>query len=282
MVAVLNKYKYQVHSLERGLDLIEILAQQSSERSLTDISKLSGFNLTTTYRIIKALQARGYVKRDPLNSEYTLGLKLFELGESAIRNIDLRKEALPILKGLADRTGESAYLMILDKDEALCLERIDGYHDIKILLVQRGGRAPLHMGAAPRVLLAHLPEKEIDRIIKEKGLPAKTKYTITNPKSLKEDLRKIREQGFAVSIEDVTKYAVAVGSPIRNWNGEIIAAISISGIITHFQGKQLSEKIRIIKSAAEELSNKLYVPKKNGSNTRFRKNSGYLKWRERG
>lgn len=138
------------------------------------------------------------------------------------------------------------------------------------------------MGAAPRVLLAHLPEKEIDRIIKEKGLPAKTKYTITNPKSLKEDLRKIREQGFAVSIEDVTKYAVAVGSPIRNWNGEIIAAISISGIITHFQGKQLSEKIRIIKSAAEELSNKLYVPKKNGSNTRFRKNSGYLKWRERG
>ena len=75
--------------------------------------------------------------------------------------------------------------MVFDNDEAACLKRIDGHHDIKIVMIHASVRMPLHMGATPRILMAHLPEQEIVRIIRERGLLARTKYTVTSPRILK-------------------------------------------------------------------------------------------------
>lgn len=255
------KKPYQVHSLERGLDIMEILGKGPPEKTLTEISQLAHFNLTTTHRIISALLARGYVRRNPSNSKFRLGFELFELGQSVIKNLNLRDEALPILKGLADKTGNTAYLSIMDNDEALCIERIEGFHQIKILALFAGGRIPLHMGAGPKALLASLPEEEIDRIIETKGLPGRTKYTITNPRTLKEELKKIRKQGFCFSSEDFTENAASVGCSIRNWKGEVAAAISITGLVNYFRGEELARNIQAIKESAEEFSRRLNASK---------------------
>ena len=116
-----------------------------------------------------------------------------------MRHVSVREEALPVLNKLARQTGESVYLIILDNDEALCLEKVDGHHLMKVLFLQIGGRMPLHIGAEPeKVLLASLPDEEVDRIIKIKGLVAMTQETITNPYVLKEELKKIRAQGYAL------------------------------------------------------------------------------------
>jgi DNA-binding IclR family transcriptional regulator len=248
---------YKVHSLERGLDLIELLAEGSPEKSLTALSQEAGFNLTTTHRILDALKSRGYVQQDPKTSEYKLSLKLFELGNKVIRHVKLREEALPVLKSLADKTGETAYLIIKDADEALCLERIDGHHYVKVLFLQIGGRMPLHIGAGPRVLFAHLPEEEIDRIVKREGLSRWTPRSITDPVRLEEDLREIREQGYALSFEDVTEGAAALGCPVRDWKGDVVAAISISGVSSHFTEDKVSHIVEFVKEAADSLSRKL-------------------------
>jgi DNA-binding IclR family transcriptional regulator len=116
------------------------------------------------------------------------------------------------------------------------------------------------MGAGPRVLLAFLPEQEIDRIVKTKGLPARTKYTITNVRVLRKSLKEIREQGYALSIDDVTENGGAIGCPVWNWNGEVIAAISLSGLSSHFQGESLMKLIESVKSAADTLSRRLNAP----------------------
>ena len=251
---------YKVHSLERGLDLIEILADGLPEKSLTELSKRAGFNLSTTHRILTALKSRGYVEQNPRSSTYKLTFKFFEIGNVIVRHLNLREEAVPVLTELAEKTGDSAYLIILDKDGALCLERIDGHHYVKVLFLQVGVRMPLHIGAGPRVLLAHLPEEEIDRVIKSKGLPAWTERSITEPYLLRKDLKKIREQGYALSFEDVTEGAAALGSPVRNWNGEVIAAISIGGVSSHFTEDKLHPLIKIVKDAAHELSRRLNAP----------------------
>jgi DNA-binding IclR family transcriptional regulator len=252
--------KYRVHSLERGLDLIEILAKGPIEKSLKELSQEAGFNLSTTHRIVDALKSRGYVRQDAAYSKYKLTFKLFELGNAVVEHLNLREEAVPLLKDLANKTGETAYLVILDNDEALCLERIDGYHYVRILLLKIGGRIPLHVGASSRVLMAYLPEEEIERIIKCKGLTKWTKKSIDNPKKLKEDLRKIRERGYALSFEDVVENAAAIGCPVRNWMGEVVAAISVSGVSSHFTKENLPRLIRAVSDVSEELSRRLNAP----------------------
>lgn len=249
--------QYKVHSLERGLDLIELMAEGSPEKSLTELSRLAGFNMTTTHRILDALKSRGYVQQNLATSEYKLSLKLFELGNQVMRHVNLREEALPILKALANTTGETAYLIILDGDEPLCLERIDGHHYVKVLFLQVGGRMPLHIGAGPRVLFAHLPETEINRIIKTKRLTRWTPRSITNSAVLREDLRKIRNQGYALSLEEVTEGAAALGCPVRNWEGQVVATISICGVSNHFTEDKVPRLVEIVREAADALSHKL-------------------------
>jgi IclR family transcriptional regulator, KDG regulon repressor len=251
---------YSVHSLERGLDLIELLTDKETEVSLTEISQEIGFSKTTTHRILKALKSRGYMQQDPVTLNWKPSYKLFEIGNKVVRSLNIRKEAIPVLTKLANETGETAYLMIRDKDEALCLERIDGFQNVRILYLQVGGRVALHVGAGPRTLLAHLPEEEIDRIIQVKGLPRWTPKSITHPGLLKRNLRKIRENGYALSFEDVTEGASAVGCPVRDWMNEVVAAISISGFANHFNRNTLPHLISITKAGALELSRRLHAP----------------------
>ena len=252
------KKKYKVHSLERGLDLMEILAQGEPERSLTELSQEAGFNPTTTHRILGALKLRGYVKQDPSTSKYRLTLKLFELGGLVVRHLDLRREAGPVLRELAGETGESAYLIIRDGDEAICIERIDGHNYVKVLFLQVGGRMPLHIGAGPKVILAHLDRDEAEAVIGRRGLKAWTEFSLTSPQELFKELEQIREQGYALSVEDVTLGAGAVGCPVRDWKGEVVAAVSISGVAGHFRGESLKRMAGATKAAADRLSARLH------------------------
>jgi len=252
--------KYKVHTLERGLDLIELLAERASEKSLSEISQEAGFNTATTHRILDALKSRGYIMQNPINSKYRLSTKVFEIGSAVQRSISCRDEALPILSDLAAKTGETAYLIIREGDEALCVERVEGHNYIQILFLQVGTRIPLYIGAGPRVLFAHMLEEEVDRIIARQTLSAWTSRTITDPIKLKDDLKKIREHGYALSMEDVTDGAAALGCPVRNHDNSVMAAISISGIAANFKGKKISPIIEVVKAAAADLSRRLHAP----------------------
>ena len=224
---------------------------------MSEISQQAGFHLTTAHRILNALKYRGYVQQNPDNSKYALTLKLFELGNKVIRSVDLRKETLPVLRELVNRTGETAYLLVLDGAEAICLERIDGDQFVKFLILKVGGRLPLHMGGGPKVLFAYQSEESIERIIKTKGLPAWTGETIIDPTILEEKLKEIRQQGYAVGFGDISEEGASIGCPVQNHKGEVVAAISISGLSDHFRGNNLPSLIEAVRDAATELSHRL-------------------------
>ena len=249
-----NPKLYKVHSLERGLDLIELLAKNAEEISLSELSRDAGFSQSTAHRILSSLKARGYIRQNPDNSKYKLSLKLFEIGNMIGRNLDLKKEAKPLLRWLSAKTLESAYLIIIDNDMALCLERIDGNPSIRILTLEVGARQPLHLGAAPKLLLAYLDEKEIDRIIQAIGLEAWTAYTTTNPIQLKKELKKIREQGYALSFNDVTDGVAAIAFPVINYKGTVVGSISIGGMTNNFSKDRLPTMIDYVKTTAKKLS----------------------------
>ena len=260
MKNTLSQKKHKVQTLQRALDLIEILADLGPEESLTKLSRRARLSLSTTHRILNALKCRGYVEQNPKTSEYKLTLKFFEIGNMVVRHLSLREEAVPVLRDLAEKTGESAHLIVLDKDEGLCLERIDGHHHLRVLFVEVGGRIPLHVGAGSRVLFAYLPEQEMDRIVDTKGLRVLTKRSIADADSLRKDAKKIREQGYALSFGDVAEGAAGLGCPVRNWRGEVVAAISIAGVSSHFSKDRIPGLIEIVKDGACELSRRLSAP----------------------
>ena len=240
--------------------MIEILSRSREERSLTQLRQEAAFNLSTTYRIIHALKSRGYVEQNPINSKWKLSFKLFEIGNTVVQNVTLREEAPPILSKLANVPGESTYLMVLDQDEAVCLGRIDGHHMVKNIILQVGGRLPLHIGAGPKVLLSSLPEEEINRIIKSKRLPKMTKKTITDSNRFEKGIEKIGRNGYAFSFEDVVEDGAALGCPIKDWKGRVVGSISISGISTHLKRDKLPRLINIVKICARELSQRMKAP----------------------
>lgn len=249
---------YQVHSLERGLDLIEILAHGEKEKTLTQLCEQAGFNMTTAYRIMSALVSRGYARKMPVSNKYRLGYKVFELGAMAAKNLNLKMEADPILLDLAIATHETAYLLIIDNKEALCLSRIDCPDNIiKVLVVDEGERMPLHLGAAPKVLFAYLTEEEIDAVIEQKGLTRATSKSIIDRHALKKKLQEIREQGYALSIDDVVEDVFALGCPVKNSRREVIAAISISGLYKNFNDQKVQNLLQKLKAASEALAAKL-------------------------
>lgn len=252
-----NQGKLGVRSIERALDLLEALKDKIPEKGVTELSSQLDLSPTTAYRLLSTLKDRGYVEKDPKTSKYRLGIGAFELGSAVTRRMSIREEARPILTDLAKETGDSAYLIVQYEDEALCLEKIDGESYLRVLFLLVGGRMPLHIGAGPRVLLAYLPEREVDRIIATKGLARWTDKSITDACLLKQNLREIREQGYVLSLEDVTEGVAAIGCPVRDRTGEVVAAISVGGAAIHFKSENIDRLVRLTRNAAKELSRRL-------------------------
>ncbi len=258
-----NQSKLMIRSVQRALNILEALKNKIPEKSIKELSHELALSPSTIYRLLTTLKNRGYIEKNTETSKYRLGLKVFEVGSAVLKRMSLREEAKPVLMDLAKKTGDSAHLIVQYEDEALCLERINGDNYLKALFLVVGGRMPMHIGASPRVLLAYLPEPEIDKIITTKKLTPWTKKSITRSDILKQNLRQIKEQGYALSFEDATEGVAAIGAPVRNHTEKVIAAISVGGPCIHFKSPHLNELIELVKRAAKKLSKNLgYVDDK--------------------
>jgi IclR family KDG regulon transcriptional repressor len=250
-----------VRSISRGVRILEQFTLERPELTLTEIAAGSGLTKSTTHRLLAALQSEEMVELDARSSRYRLGLKVFELGSIVSKSMELATQAEPLLERLAEETRETAYLVVPEGDETLCVRRVDGSHEVRILFLEVGRRQSYNCGAAPRVLLAHLCDEHWEEIVAHHVTPM-TEHSLTTREELVRDRRLIRERGYAVSREDVTLHACAVGAPVHDETGKVIAAVSLSGIEQRFSDQALPELIAKIAAAGEELSRRLgYMPK---------------------
>ncbi|WP_458777840.1 IclR family transcriptional regulator [Desulforhopalus sp. 52FAK] len=246
--------QYKVHTLERGLELIELLSEVGKPVSLTEISKLAGFNMSTCHRILDSLKSTGYVRQDSEDNCYSLSFKLVQLAGKISWHKLFKDEIRPVVKNLAERVKLTAYVIVYDNEEALCIERIDGNPHIRIAVLDVGGRMPLHIGAGPKLLLAHLSEAEQEKIIASKPLFAMTKKTITSPELLRKNLKEIRKCGYSISDQDGTDGVSALGWPIRGAEGEILAALTICGVSASFDEEHHQILLDELRKAANEIT----------------------------
>ena len=235
-----------VQTLQRASAVLDILGQSPQGISIRDLSTQIGLSKGTTHRLLSSLAYLGYVRQDPKTRDYFLGFKLVELGNLLLSQLDLRKEAEPFLRNLAERSKETAHLVFLDRNEIVYIDKLEtDHHPGGLRMASRVGlRNPAHSCAVGKVLLSHLSEQELRRLIQEKGLTKRTENTITNPFQLEEHLKNVRAQGYAIDNEENEKGIRCVAAPVYNEAGKAVAAISISGPSFRVTKKVIQERLK--------------------------------------
>ena len=149
------------------------------------------------------------------------------MGTAKLQGMELVKEAASYLKQLREQSNETVHLAVLDEGEVLYLDKEESPQSIR-MVSQVGRRLPAHCTGLGKVLLANLDEEEQEKIIEEKGLPRFTESTITDKKKLREELSKVRHQGFAEDRGEHEQDVHCLAAPIKDHSGKVIAAISVS------------------------------------------------------
>jgi DNA-binding IclR family transcriptional regulator len=253
--SVPDSSKDLVATLLRGLRLLECFAPGRPEMTLPELVKAGGYSKTSTYRFLVTLVEAGWLERTH-TAAFRLSLKAFQVGSIAVDSLDVRREALPIMRGLVAETGESVYLVVPDADRAVCLERVDVGNGPRLAILNVGGSQQLHLGAGPRALLA-FREDELLPILVRAGMEQPTAASLTDPAALAADLKEIRRRGYAVSRGDVTAGVGAVGGPVFDASGRVVAALSVGGLLERMSLEREPELAPQVLKACAALSARL-------------------------
>ena len=218
----------------------------------SEIAARIGANKSTTFRLMDSMERNGLLDRTRSGS-YALGLRLMELGAIVESRLDLRKVAEHDLGELNAAIGLTVFMTVRHGDNATCILRIPGAHlDVTELLL--GGVLPLHLGAGPRVLLAAMTDAELAAFLRQAPFTPRTPYTLTTSSQLRADVDLTRAQGYALSMEDATLGVAALGFPIFDSSGAVVAAISAAGLRHEFEGGRVTALADRLKASAARIS----------------------------
>ena len=247
---------YRVQVLDRALEILRVLGESESDRSLAELCATLKLHKSTVHRLMMVLESHRLVEKHPDTGRYHLGLRLFELGSKAISVLNLRERSRPFLDQVLSATQETVHLCILDEGEILYLEKLEPQRSVR-LASRAGRRVPAYCTSVGKAILAELPEAEVDAIIRRSGLKQITPNTITTPAAFKEELRKIRAKGYSIDDEENEEGVRCVGAVVRGYSGRPAAAISVSGPAFRVSKANIAEIAKPVMQAAAALSREL-------------------------
>jgi len=209
----------------RAIRLLKLFTAEAPELQLADVSSLSGLNKTTAHRLLQALLSEELVDRNPGSGAYRLGPGMMALGVQALSSNDLRLRARPLLKRLAEETGETATLEVPIEDTMLILDEVTGKHFVGAS-GNVGTRWPIHATSTGKAFIA-FEQRGPERL--RAHLSSLTPRTITEIDALQKQLGEIRRRGFAETVDELEEGFSGVGAVVRGGMGEVLGALSICG-----------------------------------------------------
>ena len=242
-----------VKSVSRAMDVLESI--RNGTNTLTDISRRANLGKTTTYRLLKTLQASGFVTQDPVTQHYYLGHMIFRLA-SDITTLHQRLIlcAYDEMEHLRELTGETVSLQIKVGGQRVLLEELPSKQHIKLTL-GHGFATPLHIGSGGKALLSQLPENEIQMILNCTRLVGMTTNKIIDKDELLNEIRKIKEEGYSITFGESLVGNAGLAVPIKNY--EYPAALSIFGPDYRFNRDIMMKFLKELKNSADRISKKL-------------------------
>ncbi len=243
---------YNVRAVERALQILSAFDDEHQERGVSDIAELMGLHKATVHRIITTLLNWGYLERAEDGEKYRLGLKLAATGLLVVQRLDFRREALPYMRQLTETFKENCDLAVLDQGEIFGVEVVPSNQAVMIAS-RIGFRMPAHCSASGKVFLAFLPDAERDRLL-SRPLEYHTANTITSAEELRRQLAQVRQNGYAIDDEELEVGVRAIGVPIRNREGEVVAALSIPGPTSRMTKERVAELTAALLDASAAVS----------------------------
>ncbi|GAA0598183.1 IclR family transcriptional regulator [Virgibacillus siamensis] len=244
-------------SVMKALKLLNFFSVDTPELTLREIATKADIPKPTAYRLLAALEESDVLyktKENEHDSRYRLGLKLLELGQIVSDQLEVRTIALPYMQQLAQEINEVIHLVIVNQNEATYIEKVDSSRALR-LNTRVGKSSPLYAGSGPKMLLANLPPEQQHEI-----LAADTFYRnnqSVDKQELIDQLEKIRENRYAYSIGEQDADTTGISYPVYDYRNEVVAALAVSGLSSHFEGENLEWIKTKSKQTAKAISGQL-------------------------
>jgi len=251
----LNKWNGASATALKALHTLEIVAESPSPVSAQEVANKLLSDKATAYRMLVTLLKSGFVVRDEVSKRYSLSYKVVSLSRNLLAENEVSKLIQQEMRELSLATQETIHFSVLDGHKTVLVQRVKGIQLVNVDF-QIGDRSPLHCTAIGKVVLAFQDVRFIEEVIAA-GLPKMASKTITDAEALRQELRKIRPQGYAIDDHEYSATMRCIAVPVFEGNGRVNSGISISGPESRFSCEKLDELSGPILSASRNLSRQL-------------------------
>lgn len=246
---------------EKMLRILDCFTLRSGQLSVGDIADMTGMPRSTTHRWVTTLRNAGLLDQDHTGDVYRLGLRLIHLGNSALTNMDISRDARHVLEALSRSTGEKSHLCVFDGNQMIFVTRTIGGRAGRFNSTTTMESSPCYCTSVGKAVLAFQPTETIERIIKQ-GLHPYTRDTLTDPVKLRDDLATTRKRGYAINNGEMDAHERCIGAPVRNAAGRVIAGLSLSSTRRKLTDDRIPGLAQLVIKHAELLSIQLgYRPR---------------------
>ena len=218
---------YQLHSLDRAVAVLEMLGESDTALSLAEVCQRLRLHKSTAHRSLMVLERSALIERTPEN-RYRLGMKLYELGNRAVEQVDLRTRVHPYFRRLAAQVGETVHLSVLQKTSIVYLDKVEPNRRVCVSS-KTGSSNPVYCTSMGKAMLAFQPPEVIEEIVSKIRFVRYTHKTLTSREALLKALERVRRRGYAIDDQEIEVGVRCIGAPIFDEKRRAIAAVSVSG-----------------------------------------------------
>lgn len=252
-----SKFTQKNQSVDKVLRIVEYMAEVRTPMKLQELSKEIGFPPSTILRLLTSLIDMGYVYQDRETLKYSLTLKFCKIGDSVKSSLNITEIVHPYLLDISNKSGEVAYFGIEQDMMLVYLDAIGGVN-MEISNLRRIGRiAPLYATGIGKALLLNYDDNKLIKLLNSKEVIKFTENTLNTFDELKVELEKIRAQGYAIDNQECEEGIRCISVPIRDYTGQVVGGISISGSINRIVPERYKEFLSILNPVCREVSQKL-------------------------
>lgn len=252
-----SKKDYLIQSVVHAVDLLEAFKGENDEMGVTELSKKLGLHKNNVFRLLATLELRGYIEQDKQTGNYKLGVKVLELGQQFVKHLGLLRQAHPVMREVLSKCNENIYISVLRGSNCVYIDGVEGNQVVKVTS-RIGHRLPVYATASGKVLIAWESEDDILKILPTEELKKYTPNTLPNRSTLIEQLKEVREKGYAVDLEELDLGVRCIAAPIRDYTRKIVGAISISAPSIRMDDEKLYGYFaNLVIEGAKEISHRL-------------------------
>lgn len=243
-------------ALSKGITVLCMIGDEKTPPLFSRLQTLTSLPKGTLHRILKALILEGFVRYEPKDKTYHLGLRLLSLAYQALEDLDLREIARGSLVHLRDLTGEAVHLAIRDNIKAVYIDVAESTHAVGPI-AKIGSSSAFHNSAAGKAIAANLPSKEQSEIIEHLEMTKSTSATITSRRKLRAHLEEVRKRGYALNEEEETVGIHGIAAPIFGHRGDVVASICITIPSYRFDASKLTSYGKAVAETANSVSRQM-------------------------